>query len=244
MEKEEKEKVKESKKENSKEEKKKSIWNLQAISLLLLIVLIALVLIIIQVPYTTTNVVKEKVPTENCEDVEIPFAANFRTGLKYTGASNVESSEGFALYRYSDLGPYMFANIRNTGEDKGAYCLNVNAYFIKDFEEGNNALDSFNEIVEDSELVQELTDELSARYASPVCMENPIRPIQTEVISIWGSGILSEEAKGTYDLDDVYVLFSVVAPTAEKCVEEEVEQEVEQEVTRYCNAWKHVVGKC
>lgn len=244
MEKEEKEKVKEKNKESVKEEKKKSIWNLQAISLLLLIVLIALVLIIIQVPYTTTNVVKEKVPVENCEDVEIPFAANFRTGLKYAGASNVESSEGVALYRYSDLGPYMFANIRNTGEEKGVYCLNVNAYFIKDFEEGNNALDSFNQIVEDSELVQELTDSLSPRYTSPTCTENAIRPIQTEVISVWNSGILSEEAKGIYSLDDVYILFSVTSPTTKKCVEEEVEHEVEQEVTRYCNAWKHVVGKC
>jgi len=244
MEKEEKEKVKEKNKENVKEEKKKSIWNLQAISLLLLIVLIALVLIIIQVPYTTTNAVKENVSVENCDDVEIPFAANFRTGLKYAGASNIESSEGVALYRYSDLGPYMFANIRNTGEEKGVYCLNVNAYFIKDFEEGNNALDSFNQIVEDSELVQELTDSLSAKYSFPICTENPIRPIQTEVISVWNSGILSEDAKEIYNLDDVYVLFTVVAPTAKKCVEEEVEHEVEQEVTRYCNAWKHVVGKC
>ena len=244
MEKEEKEKVKEKNKENVKEEKKKSIWSLQAISLLLLIILIALVLIIIQVPYTTTNAIKENVSVENCEDVEIPFAANFRTGLKYAGASNVESSEGVALYRYSDLGPYMFANIRNIGEDRGIYCLNIHAYFIQDFEEGNNALDSFNQIVEDSELVQELTDSLSVKYSSSICTENPIRPIQTEVVSVWNSGILSEEAKEIYNLDDVYILFKVISPIAKKCVEEEVEQEVEKEVTRYCNAWKHVVGKC
>jgi hypothetical protein len=244
MEKEEKEKVKEKNKENVKEEKEKSIWSLQAISLLLLIILIALVLIVIQVPYTTTNAIKENVSVENCEDIEIPFVANFRTGLKYAGASNVESSEGVALYRYSDLGPYMFANIRNIGEDRGVYCLKVDAYFIKNFEEGENALDSFNEIAEDSELVQELTDELNVKYTFPVCTENLIRPIQTDVLSIWSSSILSEEAKDIYDLDDVYVLFSVISPTAEKCVEEEIEQEVEQEVTRYCNAWKHVVGRC
>lgn len=244
MEKEEKEKGKEKNKESVKEEKKKSIWSLQAISLLLLIVLIALVLIIIQVPYTTTNVIKEVVPTEKCVEQTIPFAANFRTGLKYSSASSVESSEGVVLYKYSELGPYMFANIRNTGEDKGVYCLNVEAYFIEDFNEKENALDSFNELSMESESVQELKDELNSRYSSPICIQNAIRPIQTEIISIWSVSILSEEAKSQYDLDDVYILFSVVAPTTEKCSSEDVEQDVEQEVTRYCNAWKHVVGRC
>ena len=69
MEKEEKGRVKEKTKENSKEdskkEKKKSVWSFQAISILLLIVIIALILIVVQVPYTTTNAIKEQISEKN-----------------------------------------------------------------------------------------------------------------------------------------------------------------------------------
>lgn len=245
MEKEEKEKVKEKSKENSKEEKKKSVWSFQAISILLLIVIIALILIVVQVPYTTTNVIKEQTSEEKCVQENIPFAANFRTGLKYETAVNVPSSEGSVLYKYSDLKSFLYANIRNTGEERGIYCINAAAYLIEGFEEGENSLASFQELIlADSENVQELQDWASTRYTYPFCTRNSIRPVQTEIISLWGPSILSEEAKELYDLDKVYILFNVVAPTTEKCSEEDVDKETEEEVTKYCNAWKHVVGRC
>lgn len=253
MEKEEKEKVKEKNKVKpktekidniEKTEKKKSVWSAQSLTILLLIALISIVLIIIQVPYTTTNVVKETVPVEKCENIEIPFSANFRTGFKYSDALSINSLEGVAIYKYSKLETYSFVNIRNTGDERGRYCLNIEAYYIEDFDEGKDALKSFNNIVDDSDLVEKLENAISTKYIVPVCTENQLMPVQTETISVWSKSILSDDAKEEYDLNKIYILFSVVAPTSKKCVSEEVEQDVEKETTAYCNAWKHLVGKC
>ncbi len=227
-----------------KDEKKRSAWSLQSISILLLIVLIALVLIIIQVPYTSTNAVKEIVQVEKCKNFQIPFYSVFKTGLKYSTSLGVDSSEGVALAKYTELGPYVFANIRNVGDSKGDYCLDIEAYYIEKFNPGKNKIDSFNEIVDDLSLVKDITSKLNPKQILPLCTENKISPTQTDTISIWASSILSEQAKEDYDLNKVYILFKVVAPNVEKCQLEDVEQEVEKEVTLYCNAWKHVVGKC
>jgi len=253
MEKEEKGRVKEKTKENSKEnskesskeEKKKSVWSFQAILILLLIVIIALILIVVQVPYTTTNAIKEQISEKKCSKEDIPFIANFRTGFKYKTAVNVPSSEGLALYKYSDLDSFIYANIRNTGKESGIYCINAAAYLIEGFEDDENALTSFQKLIlADSDQVQELQNWASARYTYPVCTENAIRPIDTSIISLWGPSMLSDNAKESYDLDKVYILVNVVAPTVEKCAEEDIDKETEEEVTRYCNAWKHVVGRC
>lgn len=214
-------------------------------SFILLIALIIIVLIVIQVPYTTTNAVKEKVPVETCISVDIPFVSNFKTGVRYDIASDIYSAGGQALYRYSELKGYLYANIRNTGEEKGIYCLNAQAYLIENFTNDKNSLASFQNLIEmDSEKIQKLEDWSSNRYTFPVCTENPILPIDTNQISLWTPSLLYEDAKAQYNLDNFYVLFTIVPPTSEQCKTEDVEKTTEQEVTRYCNAWKHIVGRC
>jgi hypothetical protein len=218
---------------------------LQVIILILVIALIWLMLIVIQVPYITTNAVKEMVPMENCTHVDIPFAANFRTGLNYDGATEIYSSNGQALYRYSELQPYLFANIINTGEDKGVYCLNAQAYLIKDFTNQASSLSQFqNMIAENSDQIQQIDNWSGNSYNYPVCTEKPISPIDTKIISLWKPALLSNNLGEQVDLKNVYILFTVVPAVAEKCSTISVENITQQEVTRYCNAWKHVVGRC
>ena len=120
-------------------------------SFLLLVALIIIVLIVFQVPYTSTNVIKENVLVEKCAPEAMPFVSNFRMGLNYEGAQNVYSSEGKALYRYSELNNYIYSNIRNLGEEKGIYCLDVQAYLIDDFDfsEGEDSLVLFNSLLEE-----------------------------------------------------------------------------------------------
>ncbi|MGY4884169.1 MAG: hypothetical protein ACP5NZ_01165 [Nanobdellota archaeon] len=217
-------------------------------SFILLIVLIIIVLIVIQVPYTTTNAIKENVSTETCVEKDLSFAANFRTGsLDYTKASPIYSSEGQALYRYSDLKGYLYTSIRNIGDNGGIYCLDADAYLISDFDftNGKESFDEFQRLLaEDSDMIKEIEDWNSSRYVYPVCTENPATKAKRELISLWGPVILSEQTQQDYDLDNVYLLFTIIPPTIEQCDNEYVEQEKEEEVTKYCNAWKHLVGRC
>jgi hypothetical protein len=239
------EKEQEDKKEKKEGKRVSGKRGIQIVSLILILVLMAIVLIVVQVPYITTDVISEKVPVEKCTQTDIPFASNFKTGLNYDTASKIYSSDGQALYRYSKLKGYLYANIRNTGEEKGIYCINAEAYLIENFTNDENSLASFqNLIAQDSDRVEIIDNWNSNRYTYPVCTEKSIRPIDTGVISLWDSSLLSKDVQEQYDLDNVYILFTIVPPTSEKCGVEEVEKEVEQEVTRYCNAWKHLVGMC
>lgn len=235
-------------KEKSKEKtKEKSRSGLQIASFILILVLIALVLIVVQVPYITTDTVSEKVPVEKCSESEIPFTSTFKTGLYYDGASKVYSSYGSALYKYSELKTYLYSYIRNMGDEKGVYCINAEPYLITDFKFTNDqdSFDSFQELLlEESESIQKLDNESSSNYNYPICMEKAISPMQTDIVSLWVPSIISEDIQENYNLKDVYVLFSVVSPTTDKCHTEYQDKETEKEVTRYCNAWKHVVGKC
>lgn len=226
-------------------EKKKSPNFFQVGSFILLLVLIIVVLIVFQVPYTTTNAVSENVPVEKCTQTDIPFAANFRTGLEYNGAVKIPSSDGSAIYRYSELKSYVFANIRNTGDAKGVYCINADPYLITNFTNDEDSLTLFESLIaSDSDTVLLLDEEVNTRYTYPICTDNPINPTQTGLISLWTPNIISEEIQNNYNPDDVYVLFTIVPPTTEKCETVSEEQTTEQEITRYCNAWKHLVGKC
>lgn len=236
---------KQEKKEVKKPEKNNGKRNFFQIgSFLLLIVLIIVVLIVFQVPYTTTNAVIENVPVEKCTERDIPFVSNFRTGLTYGDGLKIYSSEGSALYKYSELKSYVYVNIRNTGDEKGIYCIDADAYLISDFTNDDNSLSSFQNLIAlDSERI-ELLDNAGSRYAYPVCTENPLNPVETEIISLWAPSLISKDIKDNYNLDDVYLLFTIVAPTAEKCEMVDEEQTTEEEVTRYCNAWKHLVGRC
>ena len=216
-------------------------------SFILLFALIIIVLIVFQVPYITTNAIVENVPVEKCVQEDIPSISSFKIGSTYGSASKIYSSDGEALYKYSELKNYIYANIRNVGEEKGIYCVNIEAYLIPgfDFNDDENTLTLFQSLLaEDSAKIQTLENWNSERYDFPICTENPIRPVQTETLSFWAPSLLSEEAKGEYNLDDVYILLSIIPPTLEQCDMEYEEKTTEQEVTRYCNAWKHLVGKC
>jgi hypothetical protein len=238
------EKMEKGEKENMKESGKGGTF-LQVLSLILIIVLIVLMLIVVQVPYTTTNAVKETVPVEKCMQVDIPFISNFRTGLTYDTSSKIYSSEGQALYRYSELKTYLFANIRNMGEEKGAYCLNAQAYLIENFTNNGDSLALFQNLISsNSNKVQTLENWSGNLYTYPVCTESTIPSTDTDIISLWTPAILSADVQEQNDLDNVYILFTVVPPISQQCSTVNVENITQQEVTRYCNAWKHVVGKC
>lgn len=218
---------------------------IQVISLILIIVLMVLLLIIVQVPYTTTNAISETVPVENCTHVDIPFISNFRTGLTYDTASKIYSSDGEALYRYSALKGYLYADMINTGEVKGVYCLNAQAYLIENFNNNQDSLSLFqNMLSQNSSQIQKIDNWSSNRYTYPVCTENGIYPIDDAIISLWTPALLSNSVQEQYDLSNVYILFTVVPPTSEQCKTVNVQKISQQEVTRYCNAWKHIVGKC
>jgi hypothetical protein len=232
------------KREEKKEVKRRGRF-FEVVSLILIIAVIILLLIVVQVPYITTDTISEKVPVENCTQIAIPFASNFRTGLNYDNALKIYSSDGEALYRYSELKGYLFANIRNIGEDKGVYCLNARAYLIENFDNGEDSLALFQSLVsEDSAKVQEIDNWNSNRYNFPLCTENPISPIDIKRISFWGPSLVSKDVKEQYNLDNVYILFTIIPPTKEQCTTGYIEKAKEQEVTKYCNAWKHVVGMC
>lgn len=238
---------KQEKREVKKTQKKKNGRSFfQVGSFILLLVLIIIILIVVQVPYTTTNAIVETVPVEKCTQGDMPFVANFRTGLTYDSASNVYSLNGEALYKYSKLKQYVYANVRNMGQENGIYCINTQAYLVSDFDFNNNeeTLLSFQNLIsEDSEGV-ELLDNSDSKYSYPVCSEREISPLGTGVISLWTKNIISEDIQSQYDLNDVYVMFTIVAPASKQCKTEYEEQTNEEEVTRYCNAWKHLVGKC
>jgi hypothetical protein len=219
--------------------------SLQVISLILIIVLMVLLLVVVQVPYTTTNAVSENVPVENCTQVDMPFVSNFRTGLIYDSAAEIYSSKGEALYRYSELRSYVYADIMNTGEEKGVYCLNAQAYLINNFNNNADSLDSFQTMLsQNSDQIQKIDNWNSNVYIYPVCTENPIYPIDDGIISLWTPSLLSDSVKGQDDLRNVYILFTVVPATSKQCSTVNVQNISQQEVTRYCNAWKHIVGKC
>lgn len=247
MEKEEKSEKSEKRGKEKHKENPKSRRFFEIGSFLLLVALVVIILIVVQVPYITTDAIVETVPVEKCSLEDVPFVANFKTGLNYDAAMKIYSSEGEALYRYSELKTYLYANIRNTGEEKGIYCINVKPYLISyfEFEDEEDALASFRELLsEDSERLQKLSNEANTKYDYPVCTEKPISPIDTKIISLWTPNIISEDIQKQYSPDDVYVLFSVIPPMSEQCSTEDVEQTAYNEVTRYCNAWKHVVGMC
>ncbi|MCX6750497.1 MAG: hypothetical protein NTZ83_03495 [Candidatus Pacearchaeota archaeon] len=232
-------------KQEKKEGKRRGRTFFEVGSFLLLIVLIILILIVVQVPYTTTNAVKETVPVEKCVQKDIPFVSTFKMGLNYDAASKIYSSDGEALYRYSELKNYLYATIRNTGEEKGVYCINAQAYMIENFTNEEDSLALFqNLILLNSNKTQKLDNWNSDRYTYPVCTENPVPPTATQIISFWTPFLLSKNAQEQYNPDNVYILFTIVPPISEQCNTENVEKTTEQEVTRYCNAWKHVVGKC
>lgn len=237
------EKIEKDEKE-SKTVKGKGITFLQVLSLILILALIWIVLIVVQVPYTATNAVKEMVPTEKCVLKDMPFVSNFKTGFKYDTALKIYSSEGKALYKYSDLKEYIYANIRNTAKEEGIYCLNAQAYIIENFTNKDDSLALFeNSILLNSNETQ-ILDNWNNKYNFPVCTEDPISPINTKIISLLTPSLLSKEVQNEYNLNNVYILFTVVPPTSKECSTENVEKIGEQEVTRYCNAWKHVLGRC
>jgi hypothetical protein len=218
----EKEKIKEKPKEKTEERPKRG---LQLASLILIIVLILIVLIVVQVPYTTTNAVKEMVPVEKCAQEDIPFVSAFKTGWSFDNALSLSSSGGVGSYKYSELKTNLYAYIKNAGDEAGIYCVDVEVSLVN----GDTS---------------EILDNSDAKYTYPVCTESPIAVKDSSVISLWTSNIISKDIKDNNDLDNVKVTFTIVPPTTEKCHTENVEQTSEQEVTRYCNAWKHLVGKC
>lgn len=235
------EKTERSVKSNRVEKKYEGKTFLQVISIILIVLVIAILLIVVQVPYITTNVVNEKVPVENCSQGKIPFIASFRSGLKYDGAPKFTSSEGVSLRGYTELKPNVYVNIRNMGDEKGIYCVKVDTYYVNSFRDEPDKLETFQNLLsEGSERIKQLENDIPN---SQICTENPILPKYTETISFWSSNFISDEIQEG-DLRDVYILFTVVAPSSKDCALQYVEQEKEQEVTRYCNAWKHLVGKC
>jgi hypothetical protein len=215
------------------------------VSLILALVLIALLIVVARFPFVSTNAVKEMVPFENCTQVDIPYASNYRTGLNYDGATDIASYSGEALYRYTDLQTYLFANIRNTGNEEGVYCLNAQAYVINGIRNENNLLNQFqNMIAENSDQIQQLDNWSGDTYIFPVCTEKPISPIDTEVISLWKPALLSNDLNQLQDLRNVYILFTVISATSEKCSTISVENTTQQEVTKYCSPWIYIAGKC
>jgi hypothetical protein len=239
-----KEEMKEEKKAN-KTERRRGRRFFDFLLLILIVIIIIILLIVIQVPYTTTNAITQKVPVENCTLVDIPFVSVFKTGFTYDAASNIYSSDEQALYRYSDFKGYLYATIRNMGDEKGVYCLDAQAYRITGFTNDENSLASFqNLLAEESDQVQKIDNWASTRYTYPVCTGNPIYPADTDIISLWTPLLLSDDVQAQGNLKDVYILFTVVPPTSEQCKTVSVENITQQEVIKYCNAWKHIVGMC
>lgn len=225
-----------------KKEKGRGLTFLQVISLILIIIIIALLLIVVQVPYTTTNAVKETVQIQNCSQGNLPFLASFRSGVKYDSAPRFSSTDGVALRKYSDLKTNIYVTIRDMSEEKGTYCVKAETYYIKDFADEQDKLSAFQTLLsDDSDRIEKLENDIPN---SKACTENPILPKRTGIVSFWSSSFMTDDINNKYDLNDIYVLLTVVAPPSKDCVLQDVEKTTEQEVTRYCNAWKHVVGKC
>jgi len=133
----------------------------------------------------------------------------------------------------------------NVGDEKGIYCINAQAYVINNFNNNENSLDLFQTLVsENSGRVQKIDNWSSNTYTYPVCTQNAIYPLDDNIISLWTPSLLSSDVAKQYDLNSVYILFSVVPATTKQCVNVSIEKINNQEVTRYCNAWKHLVGKC
>jgi hypothetical protein len=225
--------------------KGKGITFLQVLSLLLIIVLIVIVLIVIQVPYTTTNAVSENVPIENCTPVAIPFVSNFRTGFSYDTSSKIYSSAGQAIYRYSDLNTYTYINIMNSGEESGIYCLNAQAYSIDNFNSNQDSLAVFQNLLSSgSDTIKQIDNWSGNTYTYPVCTPTQIARTDNQIITLWTPALLSNDVQQQYNLDNVYIVFTVVPPTSKQCSTITIENLTQQEVTRYCDAWKHIVGRC
>lgn len=228
-----------------KEVKRNGGRGIQVISLILILVLIVLLLIVVQVPYTTTNAVKETVPFENCTQADVPYVSVFRTGFNYDTSQKIYSFNGQAIYRYSDLNTYLYANIKNMGKEGGIYCLNAQAYLVNNLENNGDSLSLFQDMIaRSSDKAQLIENWSSGSYSYPICTQLPIAPTSTDTISLWTPSLLSNNLGNQYELRNVYLLFTVVPPTAKECTTVSVENITQQEVTRYCNAWKHVIGKC
>jgi hypothetical protein len=148
-----------------------------------------LVLIIIKVLTLTTNAVNKKCFCENCDECWNSFRANFEQ-IIICWDSNIESSEGVALYTYSDLALYV-CKYKKYRWGERSLLLNVNAYFIKRF---RRLICTWSFISSwSSDLVQELTDSFRANYSFPICTE--IHKTYKQSYSVWNSGILSDAAR-------------------------------------------------
>lgn len=246
--------------------KEKNSYTILIIALIAFIIISVVLLSIIKTPYSATETYIEKEPYNDqesydsqepqtdCLENDFLYSAKF-----YSNNKEIYGLRSQALPRFSELGDVTIIEIDNEENQEGIFSVKTELYFIPSSLtqpiEGQISfgIAQFSNMKTEGKELQLLST--GREVVKEVSMSEPLFAKKVGEIRLWNDGHISDEIKDKYNLENVFMLITVIPPKKEVCqtsyktventrtITKYKDVEKQRTITKYETLWEALIGK-